>query len=152
MRILKQSAVLALTLGAALTSSAVWAADASPVGLWRNIDDVSGKPRALIRITESNGTLRGKIEKVFLVPTEDPNPKCVKCEGALKDAPVIGLTILTGLKKNGEEYSGGKILDADSGKVYSSSVKPSSDGSKLTVRGYIGVQALGRSQVWMRQE
>ena len=119
MRILKPSGALALTLAAALMSSGAWAESASPVGLWRNVDDVSGKPRAIIRVTESNGTLQGKIEKVFPAPSEDRNPKCEKCEGALKNVPVIGLVILSGLKKDGAEYAAGKILDPDNGKVYS---------------------------------
>lgn len=118
MRFFKRSGALALTLAAVLMSSAAWADNASPVGLWKNVDDVSGKPRALIRVTESNGTLQGKIEKVFPGPSEDRNPKCEKCEGALKNQPVIGLPILSGLKKEGAEYTGGKILDPDNGKVY----------------------------------
>jgi uncharacterized protein (DUF2147 family) len=149
MRILKQSVVFALTMVAALTSSAAWADNASPVGLWRNVDDVSGKPRALIRITESNGTLQGKIEKVFLAPNESPT--CTKCDGALKNAPVIGLVILSGLKKDGAEYTS-QILDPDSGKVYSSKIQLTDGGKKLNVRGYIGVSMLGRSQIWQRQE
>lgn len=91
MRILKQSAVFAITVAAALMSSAAWADNASPVGLWRSVDDVSGKPRAAIRITESKGVLQGRIEKAFPAPNEDANPKCLKCEGALKNAPVVGL-------------------------------------------------------------
>jgi uncharacterized protein (DUF2147 family) len=152
MRILKQSGVLALILAAALMSSGAWADNASPVGLSRNVDDVSGKPRALIRITESNGTLQGKIEKVFPTSSEDRNPKCEKCEGALKNAPVIGLPILSGLKKEGAEYTGGRILDPDNGKVYSSKIQLTNGGKKLNVRGYIGVSMLGRSQIWERQE
>ena len=105
MRFLKRSGALALTLAAVLMSSGTWADNASPVGLWKNVDDVSGKPRALIRVTESNGTLQGKIEKVFPAPSEDRNPKCEKCEGALKNVPVIGLVILSGLKKDGTEYT-----------------------------------------------
>jgi len=50
-----------------LVALPVWADETSPVGLWKNIDDVSGKPRALIRITESNGSLLGKIEKASLI-------------------------------------------------------------------------------------
>ncbi|MEZ0171217.1 DUF2147 domain-containing protein [Microvirga sp. TS319] len=150
MRILKHSAVVALTMVAALTSSAARADNASPVGLWRNVDDVSGKPRALVRITEANGTLQGKIEKVFLAPNESPT--CTKCEGALKNAPVIGLVILSGLKEDGAEYTGGQILDPDSGKVYSSKIHLTDGGKKLNVRGYIGVSMLGRSQMWVRQE
>lgn len=150
MRNLKHSAVLALTAAAALMSSAAWADNASPVGLWRNVDDVSGKPRALVRITESSGTLQGKIEKVFLAPNESPT--CTKCEGALKNAPVIGLVILSGLKKDGAEYTGGQILDPDNGKSYSSKVFLTEGGKKLNVRGYIGVSMLGRTQIWQRQE
>ena len=102
MRLLKQAAVFALTVTAALMSSGAWADNASPVGLWKNVDDVSGKPRALIRITESNGALQGRIGKVFLAPNE--SPKCEKCEGALKNAPVIGLATLWDLKKDGAEF------------------------------------------------
>lgn len=149
---LKQAAGVALILAAALAAAPVRAGDASPAGLWKNVDDASGKPRALIRITESNGTLQGKIEKVFPAPSEDPNPKCEKCEGANKNAPVIGLVILSGLKKEGEEYVGGQILDPDNGKVYRSKVRLADDGKTLSVRGYIGVPMLGRSQTWGRQE
>ena len=149
MRILTQ-VVFALAVTATLMSSAARADNASPVGLWRNVDDVSGKPRALIRISEANGTLQGRIEKVFLGPNE--SPKCEKCEGALKDVPVIGLAILWGLKKDGAEYAGGHILDPDNGKVYSSKIYLTDGGKKLNVRGYIGVPMLGRSQIWERQE
>jgi uncharacterized protein (DUF2147 family) len=152
MHILKRSGALALTLAAALVASGAWAESTSPVGLWKNIDDASGKPRALIRITESNGALQGKIEKVFPGPSEDRNPKCEKCEGTLKNVPVIGLVILSGLKKDGAEYTAGKILDPDNGKVYSSKIQLTDGGKKLNVRGYIGVSMLGRSQIWQRQE
>ena len=142
----------AIVTAVALTTPRVWADEASPVGLWKNVDDASGKPRALIRITESSGALLGRIEKVFPAPNEDPNPKCSKCEGANKNAPVIGLVILTGLTKNGDDYAGGEILDPDNGKVYRSKVRLTDNGKKLSVRGYIGVPMLGRSQTWMRQE
>jgi uncharacterized protein (DUF2147 family) len=150
MRILKQSGVLTFTLAAALMASAAWAENASPVGLWKNVDDTSGKPRALIRITEANGALQGKIEKVFLAPNESPT--CTKCEGALKNTPVIGLVILSGLKKDGAEFTGGQILDPDNGKIYSSKIHLTDGGKTLNVRGYIGVSLLGRSQIWQRQE
>ena len=152
--LLSALAFKAFTAAAALTTLPVWADEASPIGLWKNVDDVSGTPRALIRITESNGALLGKIEKVFPAPNEDPNPRCDKCEGANKNAPVIGLVVLSGLTKDkeGEEYVGGQILDPDNGKVYRSKVRLTDNGKKLSVRGYIGVPMLGRSQAWLRQE
>lgn len=150
--ILPLLAFQALSLATLLQPLPVQAGDASPAGLWKNVDDASGKPRALIRITESNGTLQGKIEKVFLGPGEDPNPKCEKCEGANKNAPVIGLVILRGLTKDGDEYVGGEILDPDNGNTYRSKVRLTDNGKKLSVRGYIGVPVLGRSQTWIREE
>lgn len=150
MRTLIQSTVFAFAAVAIFTSSFARADTASPVGLWRNVDDVSGKPRALIRITESQGALQGRIEKVFLARGE--NPKCEKCEGALKNAPVVGLVILSGLKRDGAEYTGGKILDPDDGQTYSSKIQLTDGGQKLNVRGYIGLPMLGRSQIWEREE
>jgi uncharacterized protein (DUF2147 family) len=141
----------AAMLALSVTALSAWA-DGSPVGLWKNIDDSSGKPSALIRITESGGELTGKIEKLFREPGEEANPICTKCDGALKDQPVIGMTILSGLKKDGDEYSGGQILDPGNGKLYKSKLSVVDDGKKLNVRGYIGVPMLGRTQVWLREE
>lgn len=151
MRTFKLAGVLAITLAAIFASSAARADNTSPVGVWKNIDDVSGKPRALIRITETNGTLQGTVIKVFPGPDEDQNPKCEKCDGALKNAPIVGLPILSGLKKDGDEYTGGEILDPENGEVYSSNLHLIDGGGKLSVRGYIGVSLLGRSQTWIRQ-
>lgn len=148
----KHAAMLAITLTTALTCSIARADDTSPVGLWKNIDDVSGKSRALIRITETNGTLQGTVEQVFPAPSEDQNPKCVKCEGALKNAPIVGLQILSGLKKDGDDYADGQILDPESGELYRSKLHLLDGGRKLNVRGYIGISLLGRSQTWIRQQ
>ena len=144
--------LLAFIITAVMAIAPAFADDSSPVGLWKNIDDVTGKPKALIRITDNNGVLQGKIEQLFRAPSEHQNPKCEKCEDARKNQPVIGLVIMTGLKKDGDEYNGGEILDPDNGKVYRSKMHLTDGGKKLSVRGYIGVPMLGRSQVWVRQE
>lgn len=126
--------------------------EASPVGLWKNIDDVSGKPKALIRISDNGGVLQGKIEKLFRPAEQDQNPKCDKCTDARKDQPIVGMVFMSGLKKDGDEYTGGEILDPDNGKIYKSKMELADGGKKLKVRGYIGVPMLGRSQTWVRQE
>jgi uncharacterized protein (DUF2147 family) len=128
------------------------AQEASPVGLWKNIDDVTGKPKALIRISEDKGELRGQIEKLFPAAGEDPNPKCTACTDARKNQPVIGMVFMSGLKKSGDEYTDGEILDPDNGKVYRSKMSLADGGKKLKVRGYVGVPMFGRSQVWVRQD
>ncbi|MBV8666242.1 MAG: DUF2147 domain-containing protein [Burkholderiaceae bacterium] len=143
---------LLLTLAAVIFSTVALAENTSPVGLWRTIDDSTGQAKALIRITESNGELTGKIEKTFTQPGKEPLIKCIKCDDARKDQPLVGLTILSGLKRDGEEYKGGEILDPENGNVYRSKLVVAGDGKKLTVRGYIGVPMLGRSQTWLREE
>jgi uncharacterized protein (DUF2147 family) len=143
---------VALAAAAFLAAAPAFAQEPSPVGLWKNIDDVSGKPKALIRISEENGVVQGKIEKLFRAADQDQNPVCDKCTDARKNQPVIGMVFMTGLKKNGSEYAGGEILDPDNGKVYKSKMKLADGGKKLEVRGYIGVPLLGRSQTWLRQE
>jgi len=135
-----------------LASFGAWAQNASPVGLWKTIDDQSGKPKSLIRITESNGEFRGTIEKLFREPGEDPNPKCDKCEDTRKDQPILGMTILTGMKPDGGSYDGGRILDPGNGKIYKSKMSLADDGRKLDVRGYIGMPLFGRTQTWLREE
>lgn len=149
-KIIRTLGLLAALLGSALAAPIIYAQE-GPTGLWRNIDDKTGKSKALIRITEVNGELEGKIEKIFREPNEDQNPKCVRCEGANKDKPIIGLTIMTGLKKDDDEYTGGKILDPDNGVLYSCKLKLIEQNKKLKVRGFVGLPLLGRSQIWVRE-
>jgi len=60
--------------------------------------------------------------------------------------------ILVGLKKDGDEYNGGTILDPDNGKVYKSKLMLEDGAKKLNVRGYIGIPWIGRSQIWVREQ
>lgn len=128
------------------------AAEPSPVGLWKTIDDNSGQPRGLIRIREFHGRLEGIVEKGFPKPGENQPPKCDKCDGARHNQPILGMTILWGLTKQGDEYQGGEILDPESGKIYRAKMKLIDNGKKLEVRGFIGVSLFGRSQIWLREE
>ncbi|MEB0031081.1 DUF2147 domain-containing protein [Undibacterium sp. RTI2.1] len=148
----KKFLTLSLSILIASISSFALAQESTPVGLWKSIDDQSGKPKALIRIVESGGELQGKIEKLFLEPSADANPKCDKCEGVNKDQAVIGMTILSGLKKDGDDYTGGRILDPANGKLYRSKLTVTDNNKKLNVRGYIGTPWFGRSQVWLREQ
>lgn len=146
------SVTFVLAAAATIIAPSARADDTSPVGLWKSIDDVTGQPKSLVRISESNGELSGRIEKLFRPAGLDQSPRCTLCEGARKDQPVIGMVFMSGLKKSGDEFSGGEIVDPDSGKVYKSKITLIEGGKKLSVRGYIGVPMFGRSQVWVRQE
>lgn len=135
---------------AALASMSAMAA--SPTGLWKTIDDNTGKVRSLVRITQVNGEYKGTIEKLFRSPDQDQNPKCDKCEGALKGKPIIGMTILTGLRQDGDDFENGQITDPENGKTYSSKASLDETGKNFEVRGFIGVSLIGRSQTWVRAD
>ncbi len=134
-----------------LSAGWTWAQEASPVGVWRSIDDKTKKERSIIRITEANGELQGVVEKIFDQPGDDPAHLCKECKGDLKDKPIIGMRILWGLKKDGDTWTGGEILDPKNGRTYRAKVTPSADGKTLDVRGYIGMALIGRTQVWYRE-
>jgi uncharacterized protein (DUF2147 family) len=105
----------------------------SPIGLWRTIDDKTHKPRGLVQIYEHDGALYGRIEG-SLDPAE-AREFCGKCPGELRNKPMIGLVIMRGMKKHGNEYSGGEILDPDSGWTYRCRMTLEENGLRLVVRG-----------------
>ncbi len=124
----------------------------TPVGRWRTIDDETKKPKSIVAITEDDGKLEGRIEELLDPDRPEPDPVCKKCDGERKNQPIRGMTILWGVKKSGDTWTGGKILDPNNGKVYRVNLTPSDDGKKLTVRGYVGIALIGRTQTWLREE
>jgi len=124
----------------------------SALGRWTTIDDETKKPKSIVTIYEEGGKLYGKIEKLFREPNEEQNPLCDKCEGTLKNQPILGMVILRDLKKDGNEWSGGTILDPANGKTYKVKLAIEDGGKKLKVRGFIGIALIGRTQYWMRAE
>lgn len=149
MRTAKQAALAGVLLASAVTAMAQ--AD-SPVGTWQTIDDHTGQPKALVQITQdSNGALDGKVIK-GLNPNDHPDRRCTACTDARKDQLILGMTIINDLKKDGDTWDGGEILDPENGKIYKCKMHLEDGGQKLVVRGYIGISLLGRSQTWIRQQ
>jgi uncharacterized protein (DUF2147 family) len=135
------------------TASVLAMAQTTPAGLWKTIDDDGKTEKSLVRIVDTGGVLTGKVEKIFDPAKADA--KCEKCEDARKNQPVVGMTIIQGVKQDAEEttlWSGGEILDPNNGKTYKVRLKPIDGGKKLEVRGYIGTPFLGRTQTWIRAE
>jgi uncharacterized protein (DUF2147 family) len=128
-------------------------AQATPAGLWKSIDDETKKEKSLIRINETGGVFNGKIEKL-LDPDTKPDVVCEKCSDDRKDKPIVGMTIIKGVKAGGEpgRFEGGEILDPNNGKTYKVRMTPTEGGKKMDVRGYIGTPMLGRTQTWTRVE
>ncbi len=115
---------------------------------WRTFDDTTGKPKAVVQFESKGGVLTGTIIQRLEGATLT---SCVKCSGALKNRPLVGLPIVTQLKPNGgNEYNEGEILDPLTGKTYKLKAKLSPDAQTLELRGFIGFSLLGRTQTWKR--
>jgi uncharacterized protein (DUF2147 family) len=121
----------------------------SVVGLWEQSDD-HGRVQAWFNFFEKNGVYVGAIAKAFPAPGKKSEEVCTKCPGDQKDAPFVGLVIVNGMQRKGLTYENGTILDPRDGSVYRAAMELSADGQKLTVRGYLGIKLLGKSQVWRR--
>ena len=126
-------------------------ADPTPIGLWQAVDDDTKQPTGWFLIRQQNGVYAGIIAKMFLKPGEDPNAVCDQCKDDRKDHPWLGLELIRGMQQeSADKYAGGTILDPRDGKVYKATMTISPDGQTLTVRGYLGVELLGRNQYWQR--
>ena len=137
----------------ALAAPSVHAAADSAAGRWRTIDDATGKVRSLVRISEHDGTYSGTVEQILItLPDDDPQHRCIHCTGERKDQPIVGMTVLWGMHRDGDSYTGGELLDPHNGKTYSAKMTLLDGGRKLDVRGFIGFSLFGRSQVWLREE
>jgi uncharacterized protein (DUF2147 family) len=144
-----------ITLGVGLSLAGLSQA-AELEGTWRSIDDRTGFSRGIVEIKqEADGSYSGTVIKSTPRPGYTPKETCQNCPPPYTDQPMIGLKVLTGLKADPNKpghYTGGKILDPLSGKIYSSKAKLSPDNRRLSMRGYVGVSMLGRSQTWMREQ
>lgn len=126
-------------------------AQATPVGFWNTISDDDGRPTGVVEIRQVGDEYVG-IVRGILVPATHEDSLCTRCTGALRNAPIVGLTILRHMHRDGDEYSGGEILDPETGKTYRARMRLADGGKKLIVRGYIGISLFGRSQTWVRRE
>ncbi len=123
-----------------------------PAGLWRTIDDETGQPKSLVRITVNEGRIEGAVEQVLTEPDGGRAKLCDRCEGDKRNRPVVGMTVLWNLEKDGDWWQGGRILDPANGKEYKARLRVLDDGATLEVRGFIGFSLIGRSQTWQRVE
>lgn len=116
------------------------------LGKWK-LEDGS----AIVEVYQEGEAYNGRI--VWLQnPTEADGSPAVdenNPDAKLRSRQLIGLNMLSGLKKNGGEYTGGTIYDPGNGKTYNCSMKV--DGDILHVRGSLDKRGLlGRTMDWFR--
>jgi len=143
-----KSMLASFTVLALLAVPLAAAAQSSPVGRWKTVDDETGKVKSIVEISKAaDGTLQGKVDKV-LQSDHGPNPTCDKCDGANKGKPIEGMTILWGLQADGDEWTGGTVLDPSKGKTYKAKLEMLG-ADKLGMSGCIAFFC--RQQVWVRE-
>ncbi len=139
--------ILPLTVLLALTVDAAHAA--SPVGVWLTVNG-----RSHVQIYECGEKLCGKIIWLKEPNNKDGSPKvdANNPDKSKRSRKILGLHILNGFVKDKDEdnyWTGGRIYNPEDGDVYKCTLTLRKDG-KLRVRGYVGIPALGKTQIWTR--
>lgn len=136
-----------LIIAALFFTTIFYSQNQTVVGKWKTIDDETGKAKSIVEIYEKSGKIYGKV--IEILDLEHKNNVCKDCAGEDKNKPILGLVIIKGLKKEGDDYTNGKILDPKNGKMYKCFITLESK-DKLKVRGFIGFSLFGRTQYWSR--
>ncbi len=145
--------ITALALAFLVAATMIARADSEPTaaGFWEAKDD-DGNTTAWFLFVEKNNVFSARLVKGFKPPGDSKPPEtiCSKCPGNKKGAHIMGLTLFYGMKRDGLKYREGSVLDPRDGSIYHAQMDLSEDGQDLSVRGYIGIPMLGKTQVWHR--
>jgi uncharacterized protein (DUF2147 family) len=119
-------------------------------GKWKTIDDRTGNPKGVIDIYKKGGKMFGKVVEILEKGKKDA--VCTKCDGDLKDEPVLGMVIIKGAEKHEDgEWKGKHLFDPEQAMTFRCKIWLNPDNpNELKVRGYLAF--IYRTQTWIRVE
>jgi len=129
------------------------------IGVWKTVDDESGRTKSHVKIFKKGDKYHAKIIKLVdeqtLKDSGEKRFEDIKCDKCPADhgqgQPMYGLEMIWDMEKSSDKWKGGSIMDPKKGKVYTCTMwmdETDSSGDKLSVRGWVGF--FYRTQTWYR--
>lgn len=129
------------------------------IGVWKTVDDESGRTKSHVEIFKKGDKYHAKIVKLLDEQTlknsgekRFEDIKCTKCPAAHgKDKPMYGLEMIWDMEKASDKWKGGTIMDPKKGSTYTCTMWMDGGdpkGNTLKVRGWVGF--IYRTQTWYR--
>jgi uncharacterized protein (DUF2147 family) len=129
------------------------------LGVWKTVDDETGRVKSHVEIYKSGNKYEAKIVQLLDKQTlKDSGEKsfadikCTKCPAEHgKGQTMHGLKMIWDMEKESDKWAGGKIMDPKKGKIYTCTFwmdDEDSSGDTLKVRGWVGF--FYRTQTWYR--
>lgn len=118
------------------------------LGMW-----LTASKNAKIQIYKAHGAYHGRIH--WATDLYEADGKTLRLdskneEKSKRARTIKNLVLLSNFKFADGLWTDGTIYDPQNGKTYK--CKMSLSGSNLSIRGYIGISLLGRTEVWTRAE
>ena len=117
------------------------------IGVWE-----TGTGKARVNITKSGNYFYGRIVWLKEPKNEEGKPKVDKNnpDETKRTTPLLGMKILSGFEFKGDNlWDDGTIYDAESGSTYNCKINLE-DANTMNIRGFIGISAFGRTDIWKR--